>query len=159
MVDKYEAKKYVAGIIGEEYIIPTLGVWDKAEEIDFDALPDQFVLKATHDSGRVIICRDKSALDRNRAVEEMRQSLKRDFYSVTREWPYKNVPRRIIAEQLLVDETGTEDIKDYKLFALMEMSSSSKSISTDSYSIGPTISIETGTCWVLEKRLVRLIQR
>ena len=65
MVDKYEAKKYVADIIGEEYIIPTLGVWDKAEDIDFDALPDQFVLKATHDSGRVIICRDKSTLDRN----------------------------------------------------------------------------------------------
>ena len=116
MVDKYEAKKYVADIIGEEYIIPTLGVWDKAEDIDFDALPDQFVLKATHDSGRVIICRDKSTLDRNLAIEEMKQSLKRDFYSVTREWPYKNVPRRIIAEQLLVDETGTDDIKDYKLF-------------------------------------------
>lgn len=116
MVDKYEAKKYVANIIGEEYIIPTLGVWDKAEDIDFDILPDQFVLKATHDSGRVIICRDKSTLDRSWAIEEMRQSLKRDFYSVTREWPYKNVPRRIIAEQLLVDETGTEDIKDYKLF-------------------------------------------
>lgn len=116
MVDKYEAKKYVANIIGEKYIIPTLGVWDKAEDIDFDTLPDQFVLKATHDSGRVIICRDKSTLDRSWAIEEMRQSLKRDFYSVTREWPYKNVPRQIIAEQLLVDETGTEDIKDYKLF-------------------------------------------
>lgn len=116
MVDKYEAKKYVANIIGEEYIIPTLGVWDKAEDIDFDTLPDQFVLKATHDSGRVIICRDKSTLDRSWAIEEMRQSLKRDFYSVTREWPYKNVPRRIIAEQLLIDETGTKDIKDYKFF-------------------------------------------
>lgn len=116
MVDKYEVKKYVANIIGEEYIIPTLGVWNKAEDIDFDTLPDQFVLKATHDSGRVIICRDKSTLNRSWAIEEMRQSLKRDFYSVTREWPYKNVPRQIIAEQLLVDETGTEDIKDYKLF-------------------------------------------
>lgn len=116
MVDKYEVKKYVADIIGEEYIIPTLGVWDRAEDIDFDALPNQFVLKATHDSGRVIICRDKSTLDYSSAIEEMKQSLKRDFYSVTREWPYKNVPRRIIAEQLLVDESGTEDIKDYKFF-------------------------------------------
>lgn len=116
LVDKYEVKKYVADIIGAEYIIPTLGVWDRAEDIDFDALPNQFVLKATHDSGRVIICRDKSTLDRCLAVEEMRQSLKRDFYSVTREWPYKNVPRRIIAEQLLVDDSGADDIKDYKFF-------------------------------------------
>lgn len=116
MVDKYEAKKYVANIIGKEYIIPNLGVWNKAEDIDFDALPDQFVLKATHDSGRVIICRNKSTLNRSLAIKEMRQSLNRDFYSVTREWPYKNVPRRIIAEQLLIDEGGADDIKDYKLF-------------------------------------------
>lgn len=116
LVDKYEAKRYVADIIGKEYVIPTLGVWDRAEDIDFDALPNQFVLKATHDSGRVIICRDKSTLDRRSAIEQMRQSLERDFYSVTREWPYKNVPRRIIAEQLLVDDSGADDIKDYKFF-------------------------------------------
>lgn len=113
MVDKYEAKKYVASIIGEEYIIPTLGVWDQAEDIDFDALPDKFVLKATHDSGRVIICKDKGKLDRKKAVDEMRESLKRDFYAVTREWPYKDVRPRIIAEQLLESPDG--ELPDYKV--------------------------------------------
>lgn len=115
MVDKYEAKRYVASIIGEEYIIPTLGVWERAEDIDFDSLPDKFVLKATHDSGRVIICRDKSKLDRAQAVADMRASLKRNFYAVTREWPYKNVKPRIIAETLL-ETTDGEDLKDYKFF-------------------------------------------
>lgn len=114
MVDKYEAKKYVADIIGEEYVIPTLGVWDKAEDIDFDNLPEKFVLKATHDSGRVFLCRDKSKLDKKMAVEEMRKSLKRDFYAVTREWPYKNVKPRIIAEQLLEVPSGSE-LADYKV--------------------------------------------
>lgn len=113
MVDKYEAKRYVADIIGEEYVIPTCGVWDKADDIDFDALPDKFVMKATHDSGRVICCRDKSKLDKDWAREEMRKSLKRDFYAVTREWPYKNVKPRIIAEQLL--ESDTNDLADYKI--------------------------------------------
>ena len=125
MVDKYEAKRYVADLIGEEYIIPTLGVWERAEDIDFDSLPDKFVLKATHDSGRVIICRDKSKLDKAKAVKEMRESLKRNFYAVTREWPYKNVKPRIIAEQLLENSTDTgmadykvhnQDINDYKFF-------------------------------------------
>ena len=115
MVDKCEAKLYVADLIGEEYIIPTLGVWNRAEDIDFDALPDKFVLKATHDSGRVIICKDKSKLDRAKAVRDMQYSLKRDFYAMTREWPYKNVPPRIIAETLL-ETTDNEDIKDYKFF-------------------------------------------
>lgn len=114
MVDKYEAKRYVADIIGEEYIVPTYGIWDRAEDIDFDALPDKFVLKATHDSGRVIICRDKSTLDKNNAIREMRKSLRRNFYAVTREWPYKNVKPRIIAEKLLEVTDGGE-IADYKV--------------------------------------------
>lgn len=101
MVDKYDAKEYVAEKIGRKYIIPTLGVWDNAEDIDFDSLPDKFVMKATHDSGRVIICRDKSKLDKKEAIKDMKESLARDFYSVTREWPYKNVKPRIIAEKLL----------------------------------------------------------
>lgn len=118
MVDKYEAKRYVADLIGEEYIIPTLGVWNKAEDIDFDGLPQKFVLKATHDSGRVLICKDKSKFDRSMAVKEMNESLKRNFYAVTREWPYKNVKPRIIAEQLLeqADNKEFEDINDYKFF-------------------------------------------
>lgn len=114
MVDKYEAKRYVAGIIGEEYVIPTYGVWDSAEEIDFDALPDKFVMKATHDSGRVIICRDKSKLDKEWARAEMKKSLKRNFYAVTREWPYKNVKPRIIAEKLL-ELPDDEEPADYKV--------------------------------------------
>lgn len=116
MVDKYEVKKYVAGIIGERYIIPTLGVWDRAEDIDFDSLPDQFVLKATHDSGRVVICKDKAKLDKRKAIEDMKLSLQRDFYAVTREWPYKNVKRRIIAEQYMEDKSQAGDLADYKFF-------------------------------------------
>ena len=114
MVDKYEAKAYVASIIGDEYIIPTYGVWDNAEDIDFDALPEKFVLKATHDSGRVIICRDKSKLNVEWARNEMRKSLKRNFYAETREWPYKNVKPRIIAEKLLEGD-GEGDLADYKV--------------------------------------------
>ncbi len=115
MVDKYEAKRYVAEKIGEEHIIPALGVWDRAEDIAFDVLPNQFVLKATHDSGRVIICKDKSKLDFEEAVKEMRASLNRNFYAVTREWPYKNVKPRIIAEQYMQDGNSGE-LKDYKFF-------------------------------------------
>ena len=115
MVDKYEAKKYVADLIGEEYIIPTFGVWGKGEDIDFDALPDKFVLKTTHDSGSIIICKDKSRLNKEISIREMNKSLKRNFYASTREWPYKNVHRRIIAEQLL-ENADNQDICDYKFF-------------------------------------------
>lgn len=115
MVDKYEAKRYVAEKIGEEYIIPTLGVWEHFDEIDFDALPDQFVLKCTHDSGGLVIVKDKSSLDMQAAKKKIEQCLKRNYYSFGREWPYKNVKPRIIAEKFMVDESGTE-LKDYKFF-------------------------------------------
>lgn len=115
MVDKYTVKKYVADKIGEKYIIPTLGVWDKFEDINFEQLPDQFVLKCTHDSGGLVICKDKLKLDIAGAREKMTKSLKRDFYLMGREWPYKNVPRKIIAEKFMVDESGVE-LKDYKFF-------------------------------------------
>ena len=115
MVDKYEAKKYVADIIGEEYIIPTLGVWDCFNDIDFDTLPNQFVLKCTHDSGGLVICRDKNKLDKEKARKKIEKSLKCNFYWVGREWPYKNVKPRIIAEKYMVDESGYE-LKDYKIF-------------------------------------------
>lgn len=114
MVDKHEAKQYVARIIGEEYIIPTYGVWDSVEEIDFDALPDKFVLKTTHDSGSVVICKEKKHFDREAAKNTMRRSLHRNFYAETREWPYKNVKRRIIAEAFLEDNSGS-DIADFKV--------------------------------------------
>lgn len=114
MVDKYLVKQYVAERIGEEYIIPTLGVWDKFDEIDFNFLPDQFVLKCTHDSGGLVICRDKSKLDIPAAREKIEKCLKRNYYYTGREWPYKNVPPRIIAEKMMVDDSCTE-LKDYKV--------------------------------------------
>lgn len=101
MVDKYEAKKYVSNLIGEEHIIPTLGVWDQVEDIDFDSLPNQFVLKVSHDSGGLCICRDKTTFDREKAIKILRKALNRDYFLQNREWPYKNVKRRIIAEQFL----------------------------------------------------------
>jgi hypothetical protein len=115
MVDKYEAKKWIADKIGEEYIIPTLGVWDKFEDIDFDSLPNQFVLKTTHDSGGVIICKSKEDFDKESAKKKLKKSLKRNYYWNGREWPYKNVKPRILAEEYMVDESGYE-LKDYKFF-------------------------------------------
>lgn len=108
MVDKYEAKQYVADKIGEEYIIPTLGVWDSFDEIDFESLPDKFVLKCTHDSGGLVICKDKKSLDKDKARTKIEKSLKNNYYLWGREWPYKNVKPRIIAEQFMVD-SKTED--------------------------------------------------
>jgi len=115
MVDKYEVKKYVAGIIGEEHIIPTLGVYNKFDDIDFEKLPSQFVLKCTHDSGGLAICKDKSLFNISDAKEVIRKSLGKNFFWEGREWPYKNVKPRIIAEKYMVDESG-EELKDYKFF-------------------------------------------
>lgn len=115
LVDKYAVKKYVGDLIGEEYIIPTIGVWDSFAEIDFDKLPDQFVLKCTHDSGSTVVCKDKNTFNRKRAEEDITRCLQRNFYYCGREWPYKNVPPRILAEKYMVDESGTE-LKDYKFF-------------------------------------------
>lgn len=115
MVDKYAVKKYVADKIGEQYIIPTLGVWDSFDEIDFNCLPNQFVLKCTHDSGGLVICRDKSKLDIKSARKKINKCLKRNFFYGGREWPYKNVKPRIIAEKYMTDESGIE-LKDYKVF-------------------------------------------
>lgn len=114
MVDKCEAKKYVADIIGEQYIIPTLGVWDRFEDIDFDSLPNQFVLKCTHDSGGIVICRDKSQLNREKARETINRSLNANYYLVYREWPYKNIRGRVLAEKYMEDESG-EELRDYKV--------------------------------------------
>lgn len=115
MVDKYEVKKYIASKIGDEYVIPTLGVWEHFDDIDFDALPNQFVLKTTHDSGSIFICRDKNCFDKKTAKEKMGRSLARNFYYYGREWPYKNVKPRIIAEKYMVDESSKE-LRDYKFF-------------------------------------------
>lgn len=119
MVDKYEAKNYVSSIIGAEYIIPTYGVWDKAEEIDWDKLPDQFVFKCTHDSGGIIIVKDKNAVDRKEIEMRLSRMLKRNYYKTGgREWPYKNVKPRVMAEQFMIsNDTPNHDIPDYKFFS------------------------------------------
>ena len=132
LVDKYEVKKIVAGIIGNEYIIPTLGIWNSFDEIDIDSLPNQFVLKCTHDSGSIVICKDKSSFDVKAAKKKINKGLKTDYYLHSREWPYKNVKPRIIAEKYMANnmnhqrdkcsrrsinagERTHESINDYKL--------------------------------------------
>lgn len=115
LVDKYEAKEYVREIIGEKYIIPTLGVWSSFDDIDFEELPDRFVLKCTHDSGGVVICKDKASFDQTEAKRIITNHLKRDYFKFGREWPYKNVAPRIIAEDYLEDSTCKE-LRDYKFF-------------------------------------------
>lgn len=116
MVDKVKAKEYVASKIGDEYIIPTLGVWDNADEVDFDSLPSRFVIKCNHNSGKgMYICRDKSKMDVHKVREGLRRGLQENYYKHGREWPYRDVPRRIIAEQYMEDESGYE-LKDYKVF-------------------------------------------
>lgn len=116
MVDKYAVKDYVARIIGSEYIIPTIGVWDKPEEIDWNALPNQFVLKCTHDSGGVVICKDKSDFDKEKAISKLNKGMKTNYYLNGREWQYKKVPRQIIAEKFIEAAPNTSDLPDYKFF-------------------------------------------
>ena len=117
LVDKFEVKKYIAAKIGEKYVIPTFGVYENFDEIDFNKLPQQFVLKCTHDSGSVVVCKDKEAFDKDAAKEILETGLKRNFYLMAREWPYKSVPRKIIAEEYLVDESGkVGGLEDYKFF-------------------------------------------
>lgn len=104
MVDKYEVKEYVASIIGKQYVIPTFGMWEHFNDIDFESLPNSFVLKCTHDSGGNVIVTDKNQMDRKDARKRINSSLKKNYFLQGREWPYKTVKPRIIAEQLLVDE-------------------------------------------------------
>lgn len=115
MVDKYEAKKWVSERIGDEYNIPTLGVWNSFDEIDFTQLPNQFVLKCTHDSGGLVICKDKSHFNKAKAKKKIEASLKRNYFLVGREYPYKAVKPKIIAEQYMEDTT-TKELRDYKIF-------------------------------------------
>lgn len=115
LVDKYEVKPIVSSLIGDKYIIPTLGVWERFDDIDFDALPNQFVLKCTHDSGGLIVVKDKNALDKRNAKKKIEACLKHSFFWSMREWPYKGVKPRIIAEAYMED-TKTGELRDYKFF-------------------------------------------
>ncbi len=120
MVDKYEAKEYVASIIGKEHIIPTLGIWERFDDIDFSILPNQFVLKCTHDSGGLVICKNKELFNIESARKKINKSLKRQFFYVGREWPYKDVKPRIIAEKYMEDKTSVmsqnRGLTDYKFY-------------------------------------------
>ena len=114
-VDKYEVKKYVADTIGSNYIIPTLGVWESFDDIDFNTLPTRFVLKCTHDSGSIVICKDKENLDFNKARAKLNKGISTESYYWGREWPYKGLVPRIIAEKYL-EEQSTGKLEDYKFF-------------------------------------------
>lgn len=116
MVDKLKMKDYLRNLLGEEYTIPTLAVWDTPEEIDFDTLPDQFVLKWNHDSGSIVICKDKKTFNKEKALKKLQYGAKYNGYWYGRERPYKDVPPRVFAEPYMEDEE-THELRDYKLFA------------------------------------------
>lgn len=115
MVDKFDVKEFVANRIGAQFVIPTLGVWNSFDEIDFSMLPDQFVLKCTHDSGGLVICKNKNELDYKKARKKINKCLQKNYYLSGREWPYKNVKPRIIAEKYMADYN--DELNDYKFFA------------------------------------------
>lgn len=122
IVDKYAVKEYVASKIGEKYVIPTLGVWDNVKDIDWDSLPDQFVLKTTHGGGScgVVVCKNKHTFDRKQACMQLADSMGSSIYKNLREWPYKNVRKRVIAEKFMIPKEKvndpTYDLTDYKFF-------------------------------------------
>ena len=113
LVDKYAVKGYLEKKIGEQYVIPLLGVWNSVKDIDFNNLPQKFVLKTTHDSGGIIIVKDKEKMNIKKIKSSLSKSLKKDYYRIWKEWQYKNVPRKIIAEEYM-ESKG--DLMDYKFF-------------------------------------------
>lgn len=116
LVDKYEVKNYIKDVLGEEYIIPTIGVYDSFEDINFDELPNEFVIKCTHDSASVIICKDKNNFDLLECKKKIDNAMKRNYYYGGREWPYKNVKPRILIEKYMCDDK-LQELRDYKFFA------------------------------------------
>lgn len=120
MVDKYRVKQWIADKVGEQYVIPTLAVYNSVDEIDLDELPDQFVLKCNHDSGSIVICKDKSTFDLEGAKQKLGAALKKNYYWLYREWPYKNVKKCVIAEKFLEETEGDAIVgktpTDYKFF-------------------------------------------
>ncbi len=115
LVDKFAVKNIVAQKLGPEHVIPTLAVWENTAAIDFSVLPDQFVLKCTHDSGSVIVCKDKNIINKEKILNRIDGNMRKDPFWLGREWPYRNVKPRIIAEEMLADENDG-DLKDYKFF-------------------------------------------
>ena len=115
LVDKHTVKDYVKKIIGEKYVIPTLGIWNNVEDIDFSKLPDSFVLKCTHDSGGIVVCKEKTSFDINQAKKILKKHLRINYFYGGREWPYKGIKPKIIAEPYIID-AETNELRDYKLF-------------------------------------------
>ena len=115
LADKLAVKEIVASKVGEQHVVKNLGSWNKFDEINFDKLPNQFVLKCTHDSSGAVICKDKSQFDKEAAREKIISALKLNYFYACREWPYKNIPHRIIADELLDDHSGKE-LNDYKFW-------------------------------------------
>lgn len=117
LVDKHEVKRFVADRIGKEYVIAELGVWDTPESIEWKELPNQFVLKTTHGGGNsgVIVCKDKNKFDTSQAIKKLRKAMGQNLYKISREWPYKNVPKKILAEAY-VEDVATKELRDYKFF-------------------------------------------
>ena len=113
--DKYAVREHIANTIGEDYLIPLLGVWDKVEDVPWNKLPNQFVLKCNHGSAMNIICTDKSKFDIDEAKIKLKKWLGQNHYYYGREWAYKNIKPKIICEKYMVDESGYE-LKDYKFF-------------------------------------------
>ena len=117
MADKVKAKEWVAERIGYEHIIPTLGIWDRVEDIDFSLLPNKFVIKCNHNSGLgMYICKDKEKMDINTVCKNLTKGLKENYYAGKLEWPYKDIPRKIIAEKYMENNDGTQYLTDYKFF-------------------------------------------
>ena len=116
MVDKYLVREYIANKIGEEYLIPLIGVWDNPNDIDFNSLPDQFVIKCNHNSGMgMYICKDKKRMNIPRVRAKLRKGYRQDFFLPGREWPYKDVPKKIVAEKYMEDK-ATGELRDYKIY-------------------------------------------
>lgn len=115
MADKYEVKEFVAKKIGEEYVVENYLVVDHWDAIDFKKLPNQFVIKGTHDSGGAFVCRDKESFDFEAVRQQVEKNLKRNYFYPNREWPYKNIKPRIIIDRFLDDQTGKE-LRDYKFW-------------------------------------------
>lgn len=116
MADKYAVKEYIREHIGEQYVIPLLGVWDRPEDIDFSKLPERFVIKCNHNSGTgMYICRDKSQLDEKVVRKEIQKGLRQDYFLGSREYAYKDIPKKIIAEKYMEDNE-TKELRDYKFF-------------------------------------------
>ena len=116
LVDKYKVKEYVAERLGSEHVIPVIATWDSPLDINWDALPERFVIKTNHDGGGngIVICKDKAKLSKDKVLRELNHSFCRSSYMIGREWPYKDVPKKIFAEQFIADVNG--EIRDYKFF-------------------------------------------